>query len=527
MLIISNRAKQHYNNALEHAERGRTSEAIEELKKAIELNSKHAPSHIVLGTLYAKKRLYQDAIAEWEIALSIDPASKKAHEYIQQALELSQASALKKKVNLYKRVAGVFLILFIIVLSYTFSFSYLDRLYLSGEKSMEAGNYRDAYSIFTKIEKTHLSTTMARGAKLAKTKIDMQLQSGLNNIEQRKQAKKYNEGIELCDRMLKMALPTIWVQTVNQEKLGLVKAIIQQEMESVKEEYYKKGNYDKALSMISEIQKQYPESITITEFVNETVKMQSDWMNKQIQEIDRLNKSKSFDKAILLAKQLLEKKSTSEWQNKLQSIIAVIKKDKTQADYDLIVNSYKNKQYELAYTRLTAIDGINLNSTQQVWLTTQLPNIKTNLATQYWKDISNQVNTILDQKLDAESANKIIQKITFILIATPKVVYAAEAVYYQGLAQEQLKQFKEAITTYETLAKQYPKSSFLGNATYHIAGCYEQMKQYDQAITQYKKVMTQFPKGSYTGNPAARIKAIEKTMTPAKSTPTPKPGIKK
>lgn len=527
LLIILNRAKQHYNNALEHAERGRTSEAIEDLKKAIELNSKHAPSHNVLGTLYAKKGLYQDAIAEWEAALSIDSTSKKAHEYIQQAQELSQTSALKKKLSMTKKIAGLFLLLFIVTLSYTVYFLYLDRLYLSGEKAMESGDYRESYTTFTRVMHNNLSTTMARGAKLAMSKIDMQLQTGLNNIEQKKQLKKYEEGIEICNRMLKMSLPDIWVQTAQKQKLSLLNAIIQQELEMVKDLYYKKGSYEKALAMISDLQSRYPEIIYIPEFVTESGKIQTDWMNKQIQEIDLLSKDKSFEKAIELANQLLEKKPAPEWQNKIQLIIANIKKQKTQAEYDLIVSSIKNKQYEIAYTRLTAIEGINLNSTQQVWLTQQLPNLKANLAGQYWKDVGSQVGFILDQKLDSESAKRIIQKINFIVIATPKVGYAAEALYYQGLAYEQLKQFNDAITAYDQIAKQYPKSTFIGNAAYHIAGCYEQLKQYEQAIAEYKKVMNQFPKRSYTWNPEARIKAIEKLIAPPKPITPSKPSPKK
>ena len=36
--LVTNKARQHYNDALEHAERGRTTEAIDELKNAIDLD---------------------------------------------------------------------------------------------------------------------------------------------------------------------------------------------------------------------------------------------------------------------------------------------------------------------------------------------------------------------------------------------------------------------------------------------------------------------------------------------------------
>ncbi|MDI6782555.1 MAG: tetratricopeptide repeat protein [bacterium] len=508
--IVINRAKQHYNNGLERAERGRISEAIEELKKAVELNAKHLPSHNVLGTLYAKKGLYSEAIAEWKAALAIDPSAKKAHEYIQQALELSQTPILKKKLNLTKNLAGLFILLFILALGFITYFLYLDRLYLSGEKALADGKYHEAYDILNQVMHNKVSTTMARGAKLAISQIDTQLKGGLNNIEQKKQLKKYEEGLELCNRMLKMSLPDIWAEKVLAQKTCLLTAIVQREIAVAKESYEQNGNYAKALETIYQLQNRYPESASIPEFNIEFGKLQNDWFTKQIQEIDRLRRGKNYEKASQLANQLLEKKPMLDWQKKLQTIITTIKKEKTQAEYDLIASSIKAQQFEIAYTRLTAIEVTNLNSTQQVWLTTQLPNIKTGLARQYWKDIGDQTQVIFDQKLDAESAKQIIRKSGFISTAVPEASYADDALFYKGFAQEQLKQWNDAIATYEQIAKQYPKSSFTGNAAYRIGYGYEQLKQYDKAIMQYKKVMEQYPKGSYPGNPTARIKAIQK-----------------
>jgi lipopolysaccharide biosynthesis regulator YciM len=89
--LLVNKARHHYNDALEHAERGRTIEAIDELRNALDLDRRFTNAHVVLGTLYAKNGEYQQARECWSNALKISPEMEKAHSYLQrvQAVETS------------------------------------------------------------------------------------------------------------------------------------------------------------------------------------------------------------------------------------------------------------------------------------------------------------------------------------------------------------------------------------------------------------------------------------------------------
>ena len=83
--LIVNKAKHHYNQALEFAERGHSQEAIAELKNTLDLDGTMVNAQVVLGTLYAKQEQFEEARACWNRALEIDHRYLKAHEYLEKA----------------------------------------------------------------------------------------------------------------------------------------------------------------------------------------------------------------------------------------------------------------------------------------------------------------------------------------------------------------------------------------------------------------------------------------------------------
>ena len=83
--LIVNKAKHHYNQGLEYAERGRTDEAIQELTNALELDSSLVNGYVVLGTLYAKREEFEEARKYWNQALALDHRYQKVHDYLGKA----------------------------------------------------------------------------------------------------------------------------------------------------------------------------------------------------------------------------------------------------------------------------------------------------------------------------------------------------------------------------------------------------------------------------------------------------------
>ncbi len=111
--LIINKAKHHYNVALEHAERGRYYEAIVELQNVLELDSKNVNAYVVLGTIYAKQNQFDKATEYWEKALNVDNRFLKAHDYILKSEKVKESLPF---IRWFKILLGTLLASFVIII---------------------------------------------------------------------------------------------------------------------------------------------------------------------------------------------------------------------------------------------------------------------------------------------------------------------------------------------------------------------------------------------------------------------------
>jgi len=69
----------YFNLGVYYNDNGRAGEAIEQFKKAIEINPRYAMAHNNLGIAYTKIGMLDEAVYEYEQALAINPRHAKAH----------------------------------------------------------------------------------------------------------------------------------------------------------------------------------------------------------------------------------------------------------------------------------------------------------------------------------------------------------------------------------------------------------------------------------------------------------------
>ncbi len=86
-------ANNHYNEALALAHNGRLDEAISQLEAALALNAQNPQYYNLLGTMYAQKGLYSEAIDAWERSLSLNPEAEKAYHNIEKAHDMEEETA--------------------------------------------------------------------------------------------------------------------------------------------------------------------------------------------------------------------------------------------------------------------------------------------------------------------------------------------------------------------------------------------------------------------------------------------------
>ena len=69
----------YFNLGIYYSEKDRADKAIEQFKRAIEINPLYARAHNNLGIAYAKKGMFDKAITEYEKTIAIDPRHERAH----------------------------------------------------------------------------------------------------------------------------------------------------------------------------------------------------------------------------------------------------------------------------------------------------------------------------------------------------------------------------------------------------------------------------------------------------------------
>ena len=115
--LIVNKAKHHYNLAVEHAERNRFYEAITELQNSLDLNKNNVSARVLLGTIYAKQKKFDEAKKEWGNALSMHNSIQKAYQYINKAKKVESTLPTLKwvKLSIIALATSLLVILFLIL----------------------------------------------------------------------------------------------------------------------------------------------------------------------------------------------------------------------------------------------------------------------------------------------------------------------------------------------------------------------------------------------------------------------------
>lgn len=99
----------YYKKGKELAEQGKLDEAVKQLTTSIVLNYNNAAPYIELGHVYIRKKLYNEAIAQFDKALEIDPSNKEAKGAISEAKKIKNIVEEDKlrqthKITVFKRL---------------------------------------------------------------------------------------------------------------------------------------------------------------------------------------------------------------------------------------------------------------------------------------------------------------------------------------------------------------------------------------------------------------------------------------
>lgn len=195
--VIVNKARHHYNVALEHAERGRIHEAVNEMRNCIDLDHQFAPAHVVLGTLYAKRGEFDKARECWNTALALNPDMAKSRDYLQRAEQVQAALPLLRTFQI------LILVLLALVVVLIGALVYLERPDAAAERVRDAqraqaqGQFGRAIDILSDVvrEGRGSEATLANASMLRDT-LASELRQQVRMIQEMKFRQEYPEALK-------------------------------------------------------------------------------------------------------------------------------------------------------------------------------------------------------------------------------------------------------------------------------------------------------------------------------------------
>lgn len=199
--LIINKARHHYNLAIEHAERNRYYQAISELQNSLDLDKSNINAHVLLGTIYAKQNKFDLAIQEWEAALSINPNLYKAYQYIERAEKVKSALPVLKWVKVLFAGLIVCLICIIVLSFHLFRPHPSENLIESAVSEYKQKGFGSALQKADIFSRKYNSSHLLPVAQLLKESIQKKMDEEKEKIRNRLQAEDYPGALELCKQL--------------------------------------------------------------------------------------------------------------------------------------------------------------------------------------------------------------------------------------------------------------------------------------------------------------------------------------
>ncbi len=107
-----------------------------------------------------------------------------------------------------------------------------------------------------------------------------------------------------------------------------------------------------------------------------------------------------------------------------------------------------------------------------------------------------------EAKADLESGRRVLREV---MEDYPNPKYVPRISYLLGQFSQELKQWAEAIESYQVIIKQFPDDQLAADAQFKLAQCYEESGEFNQALEAYVTLAATYPKNPLIANVMLRI----------------------
>ncbi len=264
--LISNKARHHYNLALEHAERHRYYEAITELQNALDLDSDLVEARVVLGTVYARVNRTDEARTQWEKALEISTPHQKAHKYLAQLRQIRPYRGLLRRLRYFLAAfavtAALALILIVMIAWPDLTARTLDRAW----NAYDNGNLAAAHTLLDQLPRPLSETALELSARSLESTIEREFQTALAAVDRLRRQDHLFQAADRARAFLERQPPPYAREAVEQ----IVSETHDELQENLQRRIARIGDapiqLDRAMHDFARFQQAFPDSPILTEF---------------------------------------------------------------------------------------------------------------------------------------------------------------------------------------------------------------------------------------------------------------------
>jgi tetratricopeptide (TPR) repeat protein len=369
------KAKHHYNAALEHAERGRLDDAIADLKTAVSLYNDFSQAHNVLGTLYAKQEKWDQAIAQWQQTLNLDPANKKAADYLLKANLNLEEPLYRRQNRLAKQILSAMAIVLAFLLIWQYHIHNLNNSLRQADKLIKQSKYNQAYQLLKPISMS-ISFAHQNSANMMINQISDTLKTRMVFIKDSLALKQYEQGLAAIKQLHESGIPAQWVNPVNDLEKSLYAGIIERDTTQANQIFNEKRDYWAAKQILTALNKRLTDPQQKDAVSRNMAELKQKWIEQNYKLAVEYQQKKDYTKLTLTIAELQREQLDKELTDKL---IQMENQPKNENARQLFVSAQKlidQKKYNEFLKISAQIDLTYLTDSEKQWLTNQIAKAK-------------------------------------------------------------------------------------------------------------------------------------------------------
>ncbi len=256
--LIVNKAKHHYNLAVEHAQRNRYYEAITELRNSLDLDKNLLNARVLLGTIYAKQNKFDAAAREWEKALALNLQCQKAHNYIARARKAKASLPVIRWVKVSVGALAASFAIILVLLFYLLRPNPAEVLLENALTDYDNNFYGSALEKIHTFTKHHATSALAPIATSLAQSIWREIDGEKAKILNRMYSGKYWDALEMCKNLNGFhpdAQTVLFLNHIRKEAKFSIKKTIEDHLTEFGEE---ESNFETLKTEIENLSRYFP-----------------------------------------------------------------------------------------------------------------------------------------------------------------------------------------------------------------------------------------------------------------------------